>query len=351
TAKLLNGQEAEVAVYPKQIAFNVIPHIDVFQDNGYTKEEMVRIGKTPFAGILPNNYCNSDLGSSNNLSANCKKMKVAILILAHNQPQHLAKLVEYLSCDWTQIFIHIDKKVDITNFQKLTNKNQPIFLNSEQRIRVNWGGFSVIQATLNLLNVALNADNFDRFCLLSGADFPIKSLDKIKASFDSDDEFIQIGWQLDAAHNAYKSVKYYHFMDSRFGKITNRLPKIPRKIYAKITLYKGAQWWSLTQNCVNYIIEFLQNNDDYIAFHKFSKCSDEIFFNSIIQSSPFVLKAQSDYHYADWNTKGVSLPKILDSSDFDILRNSDKLFARKFDEFASKDLLQKITKVIGNASS
>ncbi len=64
---------------------------------------------------------------------------------------------------------------------------------------------------------------------------------------------------------------------------------------------------------------------------------------------PFVLKAQSDYNYADWNTKGVSLPKILDSSDFDILQNSDKLFARKFDEFASKDLLQKITKVIGNA--
>jgi len=26
-------------VYPKQIAFNVLPHIDVFQDNGYTKEE------------------------------------------------------------------------------------------------------------------------------------------------------------------------------------------------------------------------------------------------------------------------------------------------------------------------
>ncbi len=40
SAKLLNGQAVDVAVYPKQIAFNVIPHIDVFQDNGYTKEEM-----------------------------------------------------------------------------------------------------------------------------------------------------------------------------------------------------------------------------------------------------------------------------------------------------------------------
>ena len=46
TAKLLNGKEAEVAVYPKQIAFNVLPHIDVFQDNGYTKEEMKMVWET-----------------------------------------------------------------------------------------------------------------------------------------------------------------------------------------------------------------------------------------------------------------------------------------------------------------
>ena len=46
TAKLLNGKEIEVEVYPKQIAFNVIPHIDVFQDNGYTKEEMKMVWET-----------------------------------------------------------------------------------------------------------------------------------------------------------------------------------------------------------------------------------------------------------------------------------------------------------------
>jgi len=40
TAELLNGREAECEVYPRQIAFNVLPHIDKFLDNGYTKEEM-----------------------------------------------------------------------------------------------------------------------------------------------------------------------------------------------------------------------------------------------------------------------------------------------------------------------
>ena len=40
TAELLNGRDAECYVYPKQIAFNALPHIDTFMDNGYTKEEM-----------------------------------------------------------------------------------------------------------------------------------------------------------------------------------------------------------------------------------------------------------------------------------------------------------------------
>jgi aspartate-semialdehyde dehydrogenase len=46
TAALLNGNEAKASVYPKQIAFNALPHIDVFQDNGYTKEEMKMVWET-----------------------------------------------------------------------------------------------------------------------------------------------------------------------------------------------------------------------------------------------------------------------------------------------------------------
>ena len=40
TAALLNGKPIETRVYPKQIAFNALPHIDIFMENGYTKEEM-----------------------------------------------------------------------------------------------------------------------------------------------------------------------------------------------------------------------------------------------------------------------------------------------------------------------
>jgi aspartate-semialdehyde dehydrogenase len=46
TANILNLQPIKPGVYPKQIAFNVLPQIDVFMDNGYTKEEMKMVWET-----------------------------------------------------------------------------------------------------------------------------------------------------------------------------------------------------------------------------------------------------------------------------------------------------------------
>ena len=46
TARLLNAKPIKTEVYPKQIAFNVLPQIDVFLDNGYTKEEMKMVWET-----------------------------------------------------------------------------------------------------------------------------------------------------------------------------------------------------------------------------------------------------------------------------------------------------------------
>lgn len=46
TANLLNGHPIDSKVFSRQIAFNVVPHIDVFQENGYTREEMKIIWET-----------------------------------------------------------------------------------------------------------------------------------------------------------------------------------------------------------------------------------------------------------------------------------------------------------------
>ena len=46
TSDLMNSRETEARAFPHRIAFNVVPHIDAFTENGYTKEEMKMVNET-----------------------------------------------------------------------------------------------------------------------------------------------------------------------------------------------------------------------------------------------------------------------------------------------------------------
>ena len=46
TGQLLNGLKPEISAFSQQIAFNVLPHIDIFMDNGFTREEMKMVWET-----------------------------------------------------------------------------------------------------------------------------------------------------------------------------------------------------------------------------------------------------------------------------------------------------------------
>ncbi|KTD80530.1 aspartate-semialdehyde dehydrogenase [Legionella waltersii] len=73
---LLNGRPAKVDVYPQQIAFNAIPHIDQFEENGYTREEMKMVWET--RKIL----------EDNSISVNPTAVRVPV-IYGHSEAVHL----------------------------------------------------------------------------------------------------------------------------------------------------------------------------------------------------------------------------------------------------------------------
>ena len=292
------------------------------------------------------------------------KVKAAILILAHDRPAHLARLVKALSSDWTRVFIHIDGRVDIAPFQdRIADDATVAFLQGKDRIEVNWGGFSQVEATLRLLHASLNCgERFDRFCLLSGSDFPIKSLHDIRDGFSSEKEFIRIDRRLDDSddNSHCRNVRYVHFRDG--PKIEGADSNEPRKVYAGISLYHGCQWWSLTEGCIGYVIDFVDRNRDYTDFHTYTLCPDEIFFHSIVKSSPFSANITHDFetakhldaffalnehgcHYVDWTSEGVLLPKVLDEADLNCLLNSEAYFGRKF-RGRSESLLEIIESAI-----
>lgn len=76
TARLLNGQPADPEVYPKQIAFNVLPQIDLFMENGYTKEEMKMVWET------------QKIFSDSNISVNPTCVRVPVFY-GHSEALHI----------------------------------------------------------------------------------------------------------------------------------------------------------------------------------------------------------------------------------------------------------------------
>ena len=107
-------------------------------------------------------------------------MKVAFLLLAHKQPAYIERLARLLGHDGDEIFVHVDKAVDISPFEIcLASINRFTHLIG-QRYAIAWGGFNMVRATNALIEAALRQGTFDYFYLLSGQCFPIKPLSWLK---------------------------------------------------------------------------------------------------------------------------------------------------------------------------
>lgn len=127
--------------------------------------------------------------------------KICYLILAYNDPENLYRLINRLN-DRADFYIHIDKKSEIKEFTTLF-EDYPNVTFIKDRVKVYWGGFSIVQAELNLVETALSKNNsYMRYVLLSGSDYPIKDTKEIHRFFEQnkDTEFIR-GINLDELEN------------------------------------------------------------------------------------------------------------------------------------------------------
>jgi hypothetical protein len=308
-------------------------------------------------------------------------MQTAYLILAHQQPRQVARLIQSLSSEWSYFFVHVDRKASLPAFKAAIPPSRRVcYLPDPERVKVHWGGFSPVQATLRLLDCAYrSAVRFGRYCLLSGADFPIRDNNQIREAFDSDQEFISIGQALctpgvpDKTHN----VGRYHYYDHDWlnprtspfpalPRLAARLSsRVPRSAYQRIPLYQGSQWWALTDQMVGYVFNFIRKHPDYLTFQRFTLVPDEVFFHSIVKSSPWAGRINHDVeqgtlpggtspergcHYIDWHS-GETVPKVLDLSDLEKLLASKALFARKFEDPRSAELLNRLESLRGEAQA
>lgn len=276
------------------------------------------------------------------------------MVLAHKNFEQIKMLIDQISDEQTDIFIHIDKKNDALyqQLQSETHKNNNVFI-IEDRVSVNWSGFSQIDATLNLIKkvVRINRD-YDYVSLISGQCFPIKSNDYIRdfLTENKGKEFIEY---MDITNNEkylYRLKIYNFFREHKhirklymriIDNILRRIQKpiIKRKNFKNMRLYRGSQWFTITFDCLKYVLNYIEENPFILEDFKYTLVPDEHFFQIIIMNSPYSSRViNNNMRYIDWENQKNS-PKTLTNEDLDKLIYSSDIIARKFDLDVDRNLL------------
>ena len=94
-------------------------------------------------------------------------------------------------------------------------------------------------------------------------------------------------------------------------------------------IYRGSQWFSITHQFAVYI---LQHRKWIRKQFRWTTCLDEVFIQSILMKSPFRSSLLPNMRLIDWRRRPIKANSYISrNEDFEMIKNSDCLFARKFD--------------------
>ncbi|WP_394206278.1 beta-1,6-N-acetylglucosaminyltransferase [Lactococcus chungangensis] len=293
--------------------------------------------------------------------------------MADSNFSQLKSLIGILDDKRNDIFIHIDKKVtfDTGTLMHFCRKSNLYII---PRIKVYWGGSSLMYCELNLFKYAHDLGKYDYYHLLSGKDFPLQSQDYIHNFFKQNEgvEFVHI-----ANKNSMRINKvnervnfFYFFTNWSYKRINNKcfsfLFKIIRyiqksiykllrfNIYKKYNLHLGygSQWVSIDNDLVE---EILKKQNLIKKIYKHSLIPDELFIQTIILNNLNFKKRvyidrlshkPSNLRYLKF-LPGNGSPVTWTYKDFDELKkakNDGYLFVRKLDCKVDNVIIKEILK-------
>ena len=282
-------------------------------------------------------------------------MKHAYLIAAHNQMGLLVELLKKLDDEDNDIYLHIDTKCEDVDFNILEKSLEKSNLYFITRRNVTWGDYSQIQLEIDFLKKA-TLKKHDYYHYISGVDFPIKSSKEIDNFFKKykGKEFIHFDKSVDFTMIEYR-IGRYHIFQKYLGRKRGLLDRIEKGLLAiqKIVginriknqiceFKKGANWFSITDELARYIVRC---EKQIRKMYSYSFCADEIFLQTIVYNSHFKdslyysenLGRYFNMRLVDWKRGD---PYVYKKEDYDLLLKSECLFARKFSEEESMELVQ-----------
>jgi len=297
--------------------------------------------------------------------------RTVFMIVAHNNPALLARLVERLEAPWSHVVVLIDAKAREEAFVKALAGRRVVFMPSAQRVDVQWGGIGLTTAAVRMMRQALERFPAERLCMLSGVDYPIKPIEAIGEALRGDIEFVRVDRALDPSRSGIHDdfVRYAYFNDVRLLNprssplpalqrvVTRALRVAPRTNRSGLSLFQGCGWWCITRAAADWTLDYFERRPEVFAWLRRVNCPDEIFMQTLLKASPFAGRIAQDMttraaaaaetnvhgcHYIDWSQPNSSSPKTLDLGDLSALAASSALFARKIDPSRSAALLDAV---------
>lgn len=271
---------------------------------------------------------------------------IAIIINVHKNSNQVQRLINRLKHKEIDIYVHIDKKFNIAEF-----KNAKTI---KTRYDIKWGDESIVNSIISSLE-EIKDKKYSHYILLSGQDYPIVSSEKIVKFLKKHKgkeflDYAKIGKQK-GEWNISDRYTSYRFNNRIINYISRKLWN-KREIIKNYPHYGGSLWWILTNDAIEYIIsQYKKLNLSKKLKHTI--CIDEVIFQTILCNSQFKSNIiNNNYRYIDWSDhiagKNKGNPNTLTKKDYSKIINSDKLFARKFDETIDTKILDLLDEYIEN---
>lgn len=278
-------------------------------------------------------------------------MNKAYILLAHDNPDIVAGLIETLLADGSHVVLHYDRSApsrDIEKFSRLLSSSQGRF-SLAQAVEVRWGEWSVVRATLNALEQLSSLGyDFDYVTLISGScnvSKPVQLFDEFLArnkgcEFIESYDAVNYRWVADGTQlDRWQHFRFFNWKMSprRFywsNLIQARLG-VGRVLPLDMDPRIGSQWWTLTWPTLLAVLKLVQRSS-LERFYRRTWIPDEHFFQTLVNHVVLDKSRMVNFNLMQYEFDHWGNPRYFYNDNYCDVVASNKFFARKISSDADE---------------
>lgn len=271
-------------------------------------------------------------------------MTVAVLVMAYKEPTVLSMVVPvYLKAGF-DVFVHLDAKASAFDYARAMGEQARHCRFVEPRSPIFWGGFTMVEATVRLLEEALRTKEYSNLLLVSDDTLPIVPVDRLRSALSTKIERISIRRVREDELFMQRYREFYFLdhpatsllgrpietsrIDDAFLQTFSRLLERRKAGKVDVPLFYSSQWWCLTAEAARTVLSIHAERADLRESFEFSAVPDEIYFQTLVGNYARANGFIQGPVYVDWARE----PKPFVFSAFEDFAGAvspDHMFIRK----------------------